>query len=163
MCAQSSWLCLQSNLMRESNCNRLSSPLQGAHLLAVEDDFLVLLDVASALREAGAPVVRTCGTVQAALDLVEAEFFSAAVLDVRLGRDTVAPVACRLTKLRTPFVFYTGQLTTEPTVAQWPNAPVVSKPAPPAVLVDAVVDVLRTRPRPAGLTDELGSRRAALL
>jgi hypothetical protein len=39
------------------------------------------------------------------------------VLDVRIGRETIAPVARQLIKHGTPFLFYTGQLGTDPAMA----------------------------------------------
>jgi DNA-binding response OmpR family regulator len=115
--------------------------LQGVHILAVEDDFLVMLDLAAMLRDAGATVC-TCGTVAQALSTAESEPFAAAVLDVRVGRETIAPVAHKLASAGTPFVFYTAQFASDPTIAQWPAAPIVSKPAVPSVLVSALVAAL---------------------
>ena len=118
------------------------SRLRDAHILAVEDDFLVSLDVACVLHDAGASAVRTCASVDEALETIDSQRFSAAVLDVRLGRETITPVARKLEQLGTPFLFYTGQVTTERTLADWPGVPIVSKPATPETLVDAVVDML---------------------
>jgi DNA-binding NtrC family response regulator len=116
--------------------------LRGARILTVEDDFLVSLDIATTLHDAGASAVRTCGTIEQALQMLEIETFSAAILDVRLGRATIAPVARKLTEAGTPFVFYTGQLGIESAILQWPHAPVIAKPAPTAALVAAVANVL---------------------
>ena len=115
--------------------------LQGVRILAVEDDFIVMLELTTILRDAGA-TVRSCGTVAQALSMVEGETFAAAVLDVRVGRECVSPIAQKLAALGTPFVFYTGQVGNDPTMAQWPKAGVVSKPAPPLLLVKALVEAL---------------------
>jgi DNA-binding NtrC family response regulator len=117
--------------------------LQGVRILAVEeDDFLVMLELVTMLLDAGA-TVQSCGTVAQALGSAEKETFAAAVLDVRVGRESVAPVAQKLTALNTPFVFYTGQVVSDPTMAQWPKAAVVSKPTPPSLLIKALVETLR--------------------
>lgn len=118
-----------------------NAALTGAHILAVEDDFVVLLEIASVLSDAGATVVK-CRTVEQALQAIDAEAFAAALLDVRLGRDDITPVARRLAELGTPFAFYTGQVTHEPTMSQWPHAHVVAKPAPAVVLVNSVAALL---------------------
>jgi DNA-binding response OmpR family regulator len=118
-----------------------ATALAGALILAVEDDFLVLLEIATVLRDAGAVVI-SCTTVEQALRAIDAQLPAAAVLDVRIGRDTIAPVARRLAELDTPFIFYTGQVTAEPPMAQWPHARMVPKPAPAAVLVKAVAELL---------------------
>jgi DNA-binding response OmpR family regulator len=124
--------------------------LAGARLLAVEDDFVVLLEIATVLGSAGAVVVK-CTTVEEALRAVEAGPFAAAVLDVRLGRETIAPVAYRLSELATPFMFYTGHVAEESPMPQWPRVRIISKPAPAAVLINAVAELLnRAAPRARG-------------
>lgn len=124
--------------------------LKGARILAVEDDFLVLLEIATVLTDAGASVVK-CTTVEQALRAIDAHTMAAAILDVRIGRETIAPVAHRLAEIGTPFAFYTGQITDEPTMSQWPQARVVPKPAPAAVLINAVAALLDSaRPRRHG-------------
>lgn len=121
--------------------------LQGVRVLAVEDNFLVMLELTTMLRDAGA-TVRSCGTVAQALSTTESESFAAAVLDVRVGLDSVAPVAQKLTALGTPFVFYTGRLADDPTMAQWPKVGVVAKPAPPSILIKALVEALGSSAKP---------------
>ena len=116
--------------------------LQGARILVVEDDFMLRLEMETVLRDAGATHVHTCSTVDEALRTTQAESFGAAVLDMRLGRETVAPVAHRLTELGTPFCFYTGQVANDAAIAQWPQVRVVSKPASPATLISAVAALL---------------------
>jgi DNA-binding response OmpR family regulator len=119
-----------------------AATLAGARILVVEDDFLVLLDIATVLSDAGATVLK-CATVEQALQTIAADTFAAALLDVRLGRNTIAPVARKLTELGRPFAFYTGQVMHEATLSQWPGARIVSKPASPVVLVNAVAELLR--------------------
>lgn len=118
-----------------------AAALAGARILAVEDDFLVLLEIATVLSDAGAVVIQ-CTTVERALQAIEEQPPVAAVLDVRLARGTIAPVARKLTELGVPFFFYTGQVISEPTVTHWPRVRIVSKPAPPAVMVKAVAELL---------------------
>lgn len=113
--------------------------LRGARVLVVEDEFLLRLELETLLVQAGASV-RTCGTVAQALAAVDAETFSAAVLDVRLGRETIESVARKLAELGVPIVFYTGQVAGEVTSAHWPQARVISKPAPPGMVIDAVIE-----------------------
>jgi CheY-like chemotaxis protein len=126
--------------MRES-AEAGAGALAGTLILAVEDDYVVLLEIATVLSSAGAVVVK-CSTVEQALQEIEQQLFTAAVLDVRIGRHTIAPVARKLTDLGIPFVFYAGQVTPEPELSQWPRARMVSKPAAAAVLVNAVVELL---------------------
>ena len=122
-------------------------PLAGARVLIVEDDFMVRLEIETVLGEAGASV-RGSGSVAQALADIDSRTFDVAVLDVRLGRETVTPVARKLEEIRTPFLFYTG--TAQTTTSQWPEARVIAKPAAATVLINAVLETLsRFAVRPA--------------
>jgi CheY-like chemotaxis protein len=90
--------------------------LGGKRILVVEDDFLIWSLLNSIFSEEGAEVIGPCGTVNRALALAETEDLSIALLDYRLGRDTDTSisVARRLTELRVPFAFYTGQIDIDP-------------------------------------------------
>lgn len=83
--------------------------LTGKIVLVVEDDYYVASDTAAALRGAGAEVLGPCPTEEDALNLLEEETPTAAVLDLNLGgggpRFEIAHV---LVKRGTPFVFMTG-------------------------------------------------------
>ena len=121
--------------------------LAGAQLLIVEDDFLLLMDLEEVLLDAGADV-QACRTIEDALRLVEKERISAAILDVRIGPDSIAPVARKLAARGTPFLFYTGQLGNDPMMTEWPNSKTISKPALPQVIVKAVAELLRAQDAP---------------
>lgn len=121
------------------------SILQGAHVLVVEDDCLISMELASVLSAAGADVVGPSHTVADALALVDQRDITVAILDVRLGGGTIAPVARGLTERKIPFVFYTGQVHNDPIWREWPDSPVISKPAPASSLIEAVA-ALVTRP-----------------
>jgi DNA-binding response OmpR family regulator len=116
----------------------------------VEDDFLILMELESTLTAAGAQVIGPSRSVDDALALAGEQAISAAVLDVRIGRDTVAPVARRLSARRIPFLFYTGQVATDPIWQEWPDARVLSKPASPRALVSAVATLMRQKRVPSG-------------
>lgn len=116
-------------------------PLKGARVLVVEDDFIILMRLESILSEAGAEIAG-CSSVKDALALAERDGLAAAILDVRLGQETVTPVARRLARLGVPFVFYTGQSDTDAIRAEWPGRRFVPKPAQPRAIVEAVADLL---------------------
>jgi DNA-binding response OmpR family regulator len=67
---------------------------------------------------------------------------AAVVLDVRIGNDTIAPVARGLTERKIPFLFYTGQVNTDPIWREWPASQVIAKPARPRSLVAAVAALI---------------------
>jgi DNA-binding NtrC family response regulator len=119
-----------------------SALLGGARVLVVEDDFFIALELASILSDAGAEIVGPSQTVAGALDLADDELLSAAILDIRLGDDTVGPVADMLAAHGVPFVFYTGQARADPLRAEWPDCEIIEKPALPVAIVRAVAALL---------------------
>jgi DNA-binding response OmpR family regulator len=120
--------------------------LDGARVLVVEDDFFIGLELATILSEAGAEVIGPSQTVQSALAIADDRTLSAAILDIRLGADTVEPVARLLAEQQIPFLFYTGQSGTDPVRTIWPDCKIVAKPALPISLIAAVAALLR-KPR----------------
>ena len=125
--------------------------LDGARVLLVEDDFLIGLELAAILSDAGAEVVGPVQTVESALALAAKVSFSAAILDIRLGERTAAPVARALADRGVPFLFYTGQSSTDPLRAEWPACRIISKPALPLSLIAAVAALIRDSRRSSRL------------
>jgi len=119
--------------------------LKGLRLLVVEDDAILLMELEELLEAAGAEIVGLCRTIKDALAAVERAGISAAVLDVRIGNETIAPVARQLGRRGTPFVFYTGQMGCDPALEEWRGCKVVAKPAQAQTIVSAVVDLLHGR------------------
>jgi DNA-binding NtrC family response regulator len=117
--------------------------LDGARVLVVEDEAILAMELESILREAGARAVTLCRTVDDALAAVAKNGVAAAVLDVRVGREPVGPVASNLAKRGIPFLFYTGQIGYDPVLEAWPRSRVITKPAPARTIVAAVRDLLR--------------------
>ena len=121
--------------------DRTAAALSSARILLVEDSFFILMELESALLDAGAEAV-CCRTVREALSSLDAQPVSAAVLDVQLDRETSESVADRLVRQGIPFLFYTGQLDSAPVHDDWPKCKVIAKPAPRETIVAAVVDLL---------------------
>jgi DNA-binding response OmpR family regulator len=117
-------------------------PLRGARILLVEDDALLLMELESILQDAGAETVACCRNVKDGLDAAGHDRLAAAILDVRIGQSTVAPVARRLANHGTPFLFYTGQVENDPALAEWSDHMVLPKPARPATIVAAIARLL---------------------
>jgi DNA-binding response OmpR family regulator len=120
-----------------------TSPLKGVRVLVVEDDFFILMELESILADVGAEVVGPCRTVKDAIPLAEQDRLSAAILDIQLEHETVEPVARELCSRDVPFIFYTGQMETDPIREEWPDHKIVMKPAPPRAIVAAIADALR--------------------
>jgi DNA-binding NtrC family response regulator len=120
---------------------RPEAALSSARILLVEDSFFILIELESALLDAGAEAV-CCRSVGEALSALDAQPVSAAVLDVQLDRETSESVADRLARRGIPFLFYTGQFEAAPVRDNWPRCKVISKPAPRETIVAAVADLL---------------------
>jgi DNA-binding NtrC family response regulator len=111
--------------------------------MIVEDDALLLMDLETILREAGAEIVGGCRNVKEALTAARDGGIAVAILDVRVGRETIAPVARQLASSGTPFIFYTGQVGNDPELAEWKGRIVLSKPARASAIIDALAEVLQ--------------------
>jgi len=110
--------------------------------MIVEDDVLLLMDLEAILREAGAEIAGGCRNVAEALVAARDCDIAVAILDVRVGRETTAPVARQLASRGTPFIFYTGQVENDPQLAEWAGYTILSKPARASAIVDALAGVL---------------------
>ena len=119
--------------------------LKGARVLVVEDEVIVAMDVQANLEAAGATVLGPAHTLSEALELATNFTLSAAVLDLRIGRETIGPVARVLKARNIPFLFYTGQLAGDVLRSEWPEAPVLSKPASANEMAEAVAPLLQVR------------------
>lgn len=122
---------------------RTTEGLHGTRVLVVEDDGILAIELEAILREAGAEIAGPCRSVADALAMIaRTRDIAAAVLDVRLGRDTIAPVARQLACQGTPFLFYTGQISQDPTLAEWPNCRIIAKPADARAIVLAISELV---------------------
>lgn len=81
----------------------------GRRVLVVEDDFVIAMDMAAGLSDAGGVVSGPVATVADARALLDAgEAIDGAVLDVNLGGETVFSLAAMLRQRGIPMVFATG-------------------------------------------------------
>jgi DNA-binding response OmpR family regulator len=115
--------------------------LRDQRVLVVEDEALVSMLIEDELRDAGATVLGPASCVGDAMRLVEAAAadggISAAVLDINLQGEVVAPLADRLAALGVPFLFATGYGDGRDT-GRHGAAPTLQKPFSPESLVAAV-------------------------
>jgi DNA-binding response OmpR family regulator len=132
------------------NWKNIANPneaLRGLTVLVVEDEPLIALDLESVLTDEGARVVGAGADMAESLRLAACAEVSAGLLDVRLGRETVAAVARALGERGVPFAFYTGQTEADEVRRQWPQAPVITKPSPARHLIAVLKSLC---PSPAG-------------
>jgi DNA-binding response OmpR family regulator len=115
--------------------------LRDKRILVVEDEAIVAMLVEDGLLDAGAKVLGPATSVGEALHLIERAAsdggLSAAVLDINLNGEAVAPVADMLAALGVPFLFATGYVEGCDTGGHT-AAPILHKPFDPMSLVAAV-------------------------
>lgn len=119
----------------------LIKSIMNAHVLVVEDEPLIALDVEAICLESGAATVTIARTV-AELDTMDLQKFDIAILDRNLGIDTSHGIARRLDAQGTPFVFTSG-FADENELAEFPHAPLVQKPYSTNQILEAIAAALR--------------------
>jgi CheY-like chemotaxis protein len=120
--------------------------LAGRRLLIVEDEMLVLLHIENALADLGCTSVSAAATVDQALDLINAQPFDVALVDVNLNGRKSYPVADALAARGVPFVFstgYSGQTLED----GYRDRPVLGKPYSEAHMVAMLSELLHDRPK----------------
>jgi PAS domain S-box-containing protein len=86
----------------------LDQPMSSCRILVVEDETLVALQLQGDLEDDGHHVIGPATSLKQGLTLAEQEDIDAALVDVRLGRETSAAIADRLLARNIPFAFATG-------------------------------------------------------
>ena len=114
--------------------------LSGRSILVVEEELGVALSLEDHFRQAGATVYGA-DNLRDALHMAHHPALSAAVVNLKLGADSTAAVCRHLTQLGIPFVFHTRHDAAEAS-KQWPNAPVLNKPANGRSVVRSVASLL---------------------
>jgi DNA-binding response OmpR family regulator len=116
--------------------------LRGRSVLVVETRALIAWSVGKAFEKAGARVVVT-GSLEEALRLADAERISGAIIPCLLRDGDSSPLCERLNQQGIPYLMHTGR-------AEVPEAcrcaPVVKKPAKPALLVEILGDLIAKQP-----------------
>ena len=113
--------------------------LQGEHLLIVEDEPLIAIDLQVMLEREGARVI-LARTIPEALRYADYPALSAGVLDFHLGSENADPVCEALTRREVPFIFFTG--VTGHLSERWSATPVVPKPTAAKTIIGALKFVL---------------------
>jgi len=102
--------------------------LAGQHVLIVEDEVIISLDLMMILRAEGAQVIGPAADVAAALSYIRSTTIDCALLDLQLGTgEDVSPVADLLEQAGVPFIFVTAH-NGHDILSQHPLQPVVKKP-----------------------------------
>lgn len=139
----------QASHRHTSRRNDAHGLLHDLRILVVEDETIIAMELQSTFEDEGAEVVGPAFTLKQGMELAIQQDFSAAVLDLRLGRDPVSPIARALAARNIPFLFYSGQPPDDPIRAEWPEAFIVAKPATGASLIRAVRHLVEQTDVPA--------------
>lgn len=117
--------------------------LRGRHILIVEDEAAIAIDLAQLLADHGATIIGPIGTVPEALSSIASLKPDCAVLDINLDGESVRVVAEALANAGVPFVFVTGY-SNERVPQQYSDRPVLQKPYNASQLVAALARAIAT-------------------
>ncbi|WP_043647293.1 response regulator [Caenispirillum salinarum] len=101
---------------------------EALHVLVVEDEMLLAVELESGLEDMGHRVMGPFPTVQRALARLASEMPDVALLDVNVGDERVTPVARVLLEAGVPFVLVTGYTAQQLTEPELRDAPRIDKP-----------------------------------
>lgn len=113
------------------------TPLEGARVLIVEDEFFLADDLARALRDAGAEPVGPISTIAQAEELVASQRLDAAVLDLNLHGEMASDFVQKLSQSELPCLIVSGygEDAIPDCVAGMAR---LEKPVSPSVVVDSL-------------------------
>jgi len=110
-------------------------------ILVVDDEVLIALEIAHAVKDLGFEVVGPALRLSDALEIAKTEEFDAACLDVNLGRgQTSEPIARALTDRGIPYVFISAYSSNQIGFARSDDT-VVSKPVSNFALRKALMQI----------------------
>lgn len=113
------------------------------HVLHVEDEILIALDVEASLLNAGVKSVTHVGTCFDAQMAIETSRPDAVILDMRVLDGSTAGLAELLRSLAIPFVIYSGSVDSGLS-RSFEGAKFLEKPSTEADLIDAVKELVAT-------------------
>jgi len=103
--------------------------LNGLPILVVEDEPFLALNLVMAIEDNDGLAIGPVSTVAEAMALVDTQKIVAAILDANLLDRDVTPLALALIERLIPFVISTGTGLPEELARQYPDLPVIIKPA----------------------------------
>lgn len=117
------------------------SLLAGQHILIVEDEMVVALDLGDIVENLGCTSVMAA-RIGKAVALVATQAFDVAILDLNLAGEAVYPVADELSRRGIPFVIASGYRA-EGIAAAYRDRPILAKPYAPRDVEAALLRALR--------------------
>ena len=116
------------------------------NILVVEDENWLAMELAWLVQEAGYAVLgpeRSVAEARKALDRMKIDL---ALLDIRLGGETVFPIVEKLEAMGVPFIFVTGNPDSLPPESS--DRPLLAKPWTTTTLLSLIPQVLATKGHP---------------
>ncbi|MBV1691662.1 response regulator [Novosphingobium sp. G106] len=96
--------------------------------LVVEDNMIIAMEAEEILRDLGYADCHVCSSVRSALQIIEDNPITFALLDMDLGTETSEDIATSLQAKGTPFIFASGYDEFPEMTEELTGVPVVSKP-----------------------------------
>jgi CheY-like chemotaxis protein len=121
--------------------NNHEAPLHGLRVLIVEDETLVAMLIEDYLVELGCTIACSASRLSKAQDYLGNGEIDAAVLDVNVAGNNIAPVACSLAERKIPFIFASGY-GAKGLDPKWHSYPVLQKPFTAMDLRNALLTAL---------------------
>ena len=117
--------------------------LSGRSILIVEPDPFIAVDLQDTFVHEGARVL-TAYRLERALQLADRPTLSAAVIASALGTADRGALCLRLVERKVPFIFHSERMTHEQ--GEWPDVPVITKPADGRQVVEVMAGLLGAVP-----------------
>jgi DNA-binding NtrC family response regulator len=127
--------------LRQKDCPMLD----GAHVLILEDEPIIALDLAATIEAAEGCVVGPAGTVAAALALLNDQEVLGAILDANLPDGQLTPVAILLIERGIPVIIHSGTGVPDELRERYPDVPVCPKPATSDRVIEALFKIMTER------------------
>jgi CheY-like chemotaxis protein len=109
-------------------------------VLIVEDNVFLAVDLSEAVEELDGRVVGPTNRISQALQLLDSEDVSAAIVDAHLNDVDVVMLTCKLTQLGVPFVIQAEGELPETIGFFHPEVPVLRKPIHPNAVLTCLLD-----------------------
>lgn len=111
---------------------------QQLRVLVAEDELIVGYDLCDTVAEAGYEVEGPFEDMSSAMLAFQKHKPDVAILDVQLGDGVVYPLAEQMMAEDVTVIFHSGQLTPSEVARRFPDAQALSKPCPPAAVIDTI-------------------------
>ena len=122
--------------------DKMQSLPQGTHVLIVEDEFIIALDVEGMVRERGAETVAVAHSLADARRLISSHAFTVSILDVKLRDGSGLELLDELRSRDIAVVLSTGLTAVEPPPGQ---IEMIGKPVGSTELIAAVLRAQTSR------------------